>query len=110
MEEITVDDITTFARKMLSSQPTMVSWGDGTLAIAVLSLKYTYMLMTDRLALHILQLTKFLHTNLFASGSSSLPYTMIPDGLEEWSIGVFVLSFYLATGLETAFFQKCKSL
>src|SRR6185503_16658633 len=75
-----------------------------------LSLKYTYMLMTDRLALHILQLTKFLHTNLFASGSSSVPNTMIPDGLEEWSIGVFVLSFYLATGLETAFFQKCKSL
>ena len=35
MEEITVDDITTFARKMLSSQPTMVSWGDGTLLIAV---------------------------------------------------------------------------
>jgi len=28
MEEITVDDITTCARKMLSSQPTMVSWGD----------------------------------------------------------------------------------
>nr|CAB3479542.1 unnamed protein product [Digitaria exilis] len=28
MEEITLDDITTFARKMLSSQPTMVSWGD----------------------------------------------------------------------------------
>ncbi|RCV29202.1 hypothetical protein SEVIR_5G471500v4 [Setaria viridis] len=28
MEEITLDDITTFARKMLSSQPTTVSWGD----------------------------------------------------------------------------------
>ncbi|PVH37452.1 hypothetical protein PAHAL_5G007300 [Panicum hallii] len=28
MEEITVDDITTLVRKMLSSQPTMVSWGD----------------------------------------------------------------------------------
>lgn len=41
MEEITPDDVTAFARKMLASQPTMVSWGDGTHAIAIiLDLKY----------------------------------------------------------------------
>ncbi|XP_062232085.1 mitochondrial-processing peptidase subunit alpha-like [Phragmites australis] len=28
MDEITLNDITSFARKMLSSQPTMASWGD----------------------------------------------------------------------------------
>ena len=109
MEEITVDDITTFARKMLSSQPTMVSWGDGTLAIAVLSLKYTYMLMTDRLALPILQLTKFLHMNLFTSGSSS---TLHSDPWWTWRMvhWGFILTLYSATGSETTFFQKCKSL
>jgi mitochondrial-processing peptidase subunit alpha len=29
MEGITLDDVATFARKMLASRPTMVSWGDG---------------------------------------------------------------------------------
>lgn len=28
MEGITLDDVATFARKMLASRPTMVSWGD----------------------------------------------------------------------------------
>ncbi|ONM34275.1 putative mitochondrial-processing peptidase subunit alpha-2 chloroplastic/mitochondrial [Zea mays] len=28
MEEITLDDVATFARKMLATQPTMASWGN----------------------------------------------------------------------------------
>uniref|UniRef100_A0A453GUS1 Uncharacterized protein n=1 Tax=Aegilops tauschii subsp. strangulata TaxID=200361 RepID=A0A453GUS1_AEGTS len=31
MEELTLDDITAFAKMLLSSQPTMASYGDGML-------------------------------------------------------------------------------
>jgi hypothetical protein len=42
MEEITLDDVATFARKMLATQPTMASWGNGTFVITlVLGLKYS---------------------------------------------------------------------
>jgi processing peptidase subunit alpha len=33
MDEMTLDDITAFAKKMLSSPPTMASWGDGIYAL-----------------------------------------------------------------------------